>query len=171
MSLPGHVGTPSWLTLDADERVWLRAHPSKNLLLATLIVGTLLLIGLGVVAVLVDVGVATARRMSSVVLVFVFVLTAVVYLLTRSNEYVVTSHRICEAVGLTSKVVETVELADVDEVTVTQSRWQSWLNVGTLEFVGDGGVTIRFTLVEDPQGTRDRIVEAIETGSRPTRLA
>lgn len=167
MSLPGHVSTPGWLTLDADERVWMRARPSKNLLLATLVLGTALLVGVGVVAILVDVDVVVARRLSSLVLVFVFVLTGAVYLLNRRHEYVVTSHRVCEAVGLTSTEVTTVDLADVDEVTVEQTGWQALLNVGTLEFDTSGADSLRFSFVENPQWARDRALASVTGEEEP----
>lgn len=167
MSLPGHVGTPDWLTLKTDERVRLRARPSKNLLLATLVFGTVLLVGVGVVAILVDVDVDDARRLSSLVLVSVFVLTGAVYLFNRRHEYVVTSHRVCAAAGLTSTEVTTVDLDDVDEVTVEQTGWQALLDVGTLEFVTSETDTLRFSFVENPQWARDRALESIASEGEP----
>lgn len=167
MSLPGHVNTPDWLTLETDERVWMRTRPSKNLLLATLVLGTALLIGVGVLAILVDVGVYDARRLSSLVLVFVFVLTGAVYLFNRRHEYVVTSHRVCAAAGLTSTEVITVDLDDVDEVSVEQTGWQALLDVGTLEFVTNGADTLRFSFVENPQWARDRALESVAGGGEP----
>lgn len=156
-----HVGTPKWLTLDRDERVWLRAHPSKNVLLATFVVGTVLLLGVGALALTFDVPVPTARLLSTAVIVFIFVLTGVVYLLTRRLEYAVSTHRAYRVVGLASKEVESMDVTDVADVTVVQSGWQRRLNVGEVRLDGDGE-RFRFRYVEHPEWIRERIVETVE---------
>lgn len=112
-----HVGTPSWPTLAPDGRV----HPSKNVLLVAFVVGTLLLLAVGVLAPVSDVAVPTARPLSTAVLAFVLVLTAAVYLGTRRLEYVVSTRRAYRTVGSTSKSVAAVELDDVADVRVVQS--------------------------------------------------
>lgn len=162
MSHPSHVGTPDWLTLDTGEKVWVRARPSKNLLLVTFVIGTVLLLGVGLVALLFTVDVDTARTASFAILLFIFVLTAGMYLWTQRYEYVVTSHRICEAVGLASKHVSEVDLNQVREVTVEQSGWQRRLNIGELRFVTESDETVRFAFVENPQWTYERVLESVD---------
>lgn len=162
MSTPTHVSTPTWLTLDRGEQVWVRARPSNNLLLATFAVGTVLLVVFGVVAAVGDIGIGVGRLASFAILLFIFLLTGAVYLVTRRREYVVTSRRICEAVGLTSKEVSAVDADDVADVTVDQSTWQSWLGVGDLEFVTADGETVRFTAVENPHWIHERVRQSVE---------
>lgn len=164
MSLPSHVGSPEWLTLAPDEQVRIRARPSKNLLLVTFVVGAVLLFALGVVAAVFTIDVETGRLVSLVVLVFVFVLTGSVYLLTRRREYVVTSQRVCEAVGLTSKEVTSVDADDVRDVAVEQSGWQARFDIGSLRFVTDDGTTIRFAFVENPLAVYERALDSLELG-------
>lgn len=164
------MGTPTWLTLDRDERVWLRVHPSKNVLLVTFGVGTLLLLGVGAVALTFDVPVPAARLLSTVVLVFVFVLTGVVYLLTRWFEYAVSTHRAYRAAGFTSKAVDAMALSEVDDVHVLQSGWQRRLNVGEVRLEADGEVSFRFRYVEHPEWIREQIAETIEGDREPDSL-
>lgn len=162
MSAPGYLGTPNWLTLDSDEQVRIQARPSKNLLLATFVIGTVLLLGVGVLAILADIDIMTGRLLSFVVLVVIMVMTGGVYLMTRRREYVVTSQQVYEAVGLLSKQVSAVDLDDVQDVTVEQSGWQGWLNVGDLRFVTEDGNAVQFAFIENPQRVYERTLEALE---------
>lgn len=166
MSQRQHVGTPGWLTLAPDERVVVRARPSKNALLATFVVGTVLLLAVGGLALAFDVPIPTARLLSTAVLVFVFVLTATVYLLTRRREYVVSTHGAYLAVGLTSPEVTSARLADVTDVAVVQSYWQRRLGVGEVRFDGDGGELLRFDYVEHPEWIRERVRETVDDSPR-----
>lgn len=157
-----HVGTPDWLTLERDERVLLRVHPSKNVLLVTFGIGTVLLLGVGVLALVADVAVPTARLLSSAVLVFIFGLTSVVYLLTRRVEYVVSTGKAYEAVGFRSKEVDSVDLNRVTDVTVVQSDWQQRFNVGEVRLSSDQGEILRLRDVEHPVWVQERITDAID---------
>jgi uncharacterized membrane protein YdbT with pleckstrin-like domain len=162
MSIPDHVGTPEWLTLERDERVLVRASPSKNLLLLTFIAGTVLFLALGVVGILFTVDVDTARTVTLVLLLLLFAVTAGVYLLTGYREYAVTSHRVCTASGLGSKDVTTVDADAVRAVIVEQAGWQSLVNVGDLRFDVDGGQAVRFTAIEEPDRVHERVLAAVE---------
>lgn len=162
MSSHSHVGTPEWLTLDRDERVWVRARPSKNLLLLVVAVGTALFLALGVAGILFSIDVDIGRTVSLVVMVVLLVLTAGVFLLTRSREFAVTSHRICAAAGLGAKEVTTLETDAVTDVTLEQTGWQSLVKVGDLRFVDGDGETVRFTSIENPNWVHERVLEAVE---------
>lgn len=157
-----HVGTPDWLTLGRDERVLLRVKPSKNVLLLTFGVGTALLLGVGAIALVADVAVPTARLLSGTVLVFVFVLTGVIYLLTRRREYVVSTTDAYEAVGFLSKDIDSVHLRQVADVSVVQSDWQRRLNVGEVRLTGDGEELLRLHYVEHPVWIRERVADAVD---------
>jgi len=163
MSASRHLGPPNWLTLDSGESLRVHARPSKNLLLATFVIGTALLLGVGVLAILADIDIMTGRLLTFVVLLLIMVMTGSVYLVTRRREYVVTSRRIYEAVGLTSKQVSAVDLDEVQDVAVEQSGWQGWLNVGSLRFVTDDGNAVRFALIENPQWVYERTLESLES--------
>lgn len=164
MSTHSHVGTPEWLTLDRDERVWVRARPSKNLLLLVVAVGTALFLALGIVGILFSIDVDIGRTVSLVVMILLLVLTAGVFLLTRAREFAVTSHRVCAAAGLGSKEVTTIELDEVTDVDIRQTGWQSLVRVGDLRFVDGDGEALRFTSVEQPNRVHERVLEAVETG-------
>lgn len=162
MSGRQRVGTPTWVTLEPDERVWLHVHPSKNVLLVTFGVGTGLLLAVGGLALAFDIAIATARLLSTVVLVFIFGLTGVVYLLTRRLAYAASTHRAYRAVGLTSKDVESVDFADVTDVSVVQAGWQRCLNVGDIRLHADGDEPVRFRYIEHPEWVRERLLEMLE---------
>lgn len=162
MSHSRHVETPGWLTLDTDERVWLRVHPSKNVLLVTFVFGTLLLFAVGALALAFDIAVSTARLLSAVVIAVIFLLTAAVYLLTRRLEYALSSHRAYRAVGLVSKDVDSVDLTDVTDVGVVQSGWQRRLDVGEVRLETESGTPFRFRYVEHPEWVQEQVAERIE---------
>lgn len=163
MNSPGRIDAPDWLTLDADEQVRVRARPSKNLLLVTFVVGTALLLGVGVVAVLFDIDIMTGRLLSVAVLLVIMLMTGGVYLLTRRLEYVVTNHRIYEAVGLTSKEASAVDLDDVNDLHLEQSNVQGWLSVGDIRVETDDGTAVRFRSIGNPQLVYEHTLELLET--------
>lgn len=165
MGQTSHVRTPDWLTLEKDERVMLRVQPSKNVLLLTFGIGTSLLLGVGVLALVADVAVSTARFLSTAVLVFIFVLTGVVFLLTRQREYVVSTVKAYEGVGFRSKEIDAVDLDRITDVDVAQSGWQRRLNVGDVRLTGERGELLRFRYVEHPAWICERVTDAINDGA------
>lgn len=159
------TGPPEWLSLEDGERVWVRAEPSSNLVLASLIVGVVLLLAMSVVVGFFT-GLATGRAVSFAVLMFILLLLVGAYLVIQRREYVLTSERAYAGVGLTDKRVSSVALADVRDVTVEQSGWQQLLNVGNLRFVADGN-GIEFALVENPAGVYRRVLQYVDLDERP----
>lgn len=151
---------PAWLDLDDGERVWMRVSPSRNLVLAALTVGFVLLLVMSVaVSAMSDLG--TGRAVSLTVLLVIVGLLVVAFILTKRNEYVLTSERVCAGVGLGSKRVASVDLHDVRDVTVEQSAWQRLASVGTLRFVADGD-DLRFTLVGNPTYLQQQAFEVVD---------
>lgn len=155
-------GPPEWLSLEADEQVWIQASPSANLVLASLAVGFGLLLGMSVlVGFFTDV--ATGRVVSFVVLLLILTLLAAAYFVMNRREYVLTSKRVYAGIGLSSKRVSSANLADVSDVTVEQSGWQQLLNMGTLRFVTDGErESIEFALVENPAYVYQRVLQFVD---------
>lgn len=139
---------PEWVTLAQGERVWLRAAPSTNLVLAALAVGFVILLVLSVVVGFV-LGIAAGRAVSFAGLVLVVALLLAAAAVTRTRDYLLTSERVCAAVGVTDKRVTSADLDDVQAVTVEQSSWQGLVNVGDLRFVTEDG-SVEFALVADP---------------------
>lgn len=162
MSATRHVGTPDWLTMEPDERVWFRARPSKNVLLGTFVVGTLLLLAIGALALTFDVAIPTARLLSGGVLLFVFGLTGVVFLSTRRVEYALSTHRAYRAVGFTSPDVESVPLSAVTGVRVERSTLERRLGVGEVHLDGADGTLLSLRYVEHPEWVGERIRERVE---------
>lgn len=153
---------PEWLTLDDGERVWLRASPSRNLVLAALTAGFVLLLVMSVsVSAMNDPG--TGRAVSLAVLLLIVGLLVTAYLLIQRNEYVLTSERVCAGVGLRSKRVTAVDLEDVHDVTVEQSSWQRLMNVGSLRFVVDGK-DLTFALIENPAYLHQQALQFVDIG-------
>lgn len=151
---------PAWLALDGDERLWLRASPSRNLVLAALAVGFVLLLVMSVaVSAMNDLG--TGRAVSLSVLLLIVGLLLAAFVATKRAEYVITSDRVCAAIGLRSKRVETVPVERVRAVTVEQSTWQRLANVGTLRFVGDGE-ELTFSLVGNPRFVQEKAFEIVD---------
>jgi membrane protein implicated in regulation of membrane protease activity len=156
------------MTLHAGERVWLRATPSTNLVLASLAVGFVLLVAMSiVVGTLTDL--ATGQAVSFVILVLIVALLVAAYLVTERREYVLTSNRACVGTGLRSKWVSAIAIGNVRDVRVEQSRWQRWVDIGDLRFVTDDGTTVRFAHVDDPAALHEHAVEIVEGGEPPER--
>lgn len=151
---------PEWLPLNDGERVWLRASPSRNLVLAALAAGFVLLLAMSmVVSAMNDLG--TGRAVSLAVLLVIVGLLVAAFLVTRRNEYVLTSDRVCAGIGLGSKRVTWVDTEEVRDVTVEQSRWQQLVNVGTLRFVADSG-DLTFALVESPVHLQQQALQFVD---------
>lgn len=139
---------PEWVTLSPEERVWLVASPSTNLVLASLAVGFALLVvmsvGVGFTASL-----ETGRAVSFVTLVAIVALLVGAYGLTRTRQYVLTSERALAGVGLRETRTESVALGAVDDVAVRQSGWQRPLDIGTVRVVTAEGA-VEFRLIGSP---------------------
>lgn len=155
MSESQPVRTPNWLTLAPTERLQFRAHPSSNVLLAVVVAGFLVLVvgSIGFAAVgAVDVG----RRVTLAMLASITLLAGGCFLGIRRREYVLTTDRAYVAVGLRSKTVTAIDIADVDEVVLARGRWRRWVNAGDLRFVANGEAVLTFRLVENPRAARER---------------
>lgn len=155
------ASSPKWLDLRADEQVLLRAAPSSNLILASLITGVVLMLAMAVVVGFFT-DISTGRQVSFAVLVGIVSLILGTFLVTKRREYVVTTKRVCTAVGLTNERVVECPLEGVRDVTVEQSDWQQLFNVGTLRFATEGGDDVRFALVENPTGMQGRLLQFVD---------
>lgn len=160
-----HPSPPEWLSLEADERMWIRATPSGNLVLGSLTVGfvAILVMSIGVSF---FTSLETGQLISFVVLLLILALLAATYLVINRREYVLTSRRAYAAIGLSSKSVRSVDLDDVRDVTIERSGWRGWLNVGDLQFLTEEGDEIRFALIENPEWAYERALESIDTSDR-----
>lgn len=152
---------PEWVRLDPDETVGLRASPSKNLLLAGVDVGFVILIvgsvGAGIVGDL-----RTGRLLSAAMLAVIVAVLGGAFLLTERREYVLTSKRAYKRTGLISRTVAGVELDEVRGVSLEQSAWQRWIGVGSLQFVTEGtDDDMRFTFIENPHHVFERVSEYV----------
>lgn len=163
--MAGATSSPEWLDLAPDERVVVRAVPSSNLVLASLLVGVALMLAMALVVSFLT-SRTTGRLVSFVVLVTIVGLIAGTFLLTKRREYVVTTARVCTAVGLANERITEHPLEGIRDVTVEQSGWQQLFDVGTLRFV-TGGEDLRFTLVENPTGLQGRVLQFVEFDAEP----
>lgn len=156
---------PEWLSLEPDEHVLLRTSPSRNLLLASLVVGFVVLTG---VAILVSVGtdIATGRMAMFAVLLLILATIAGVFIWVEHREYVMTSRRVSVAAQLPSTRVSSIALDDVRDITVDQSGWREWIEVGDLQFHTNDGTVLRFAAIENPQVAYQRALESIESADR-----
>lgn len=158
MSHTETVAPPTWLSSTADERVWLRAAPSGNLVLAAMgvafgiQVGTALL--LGVVGDL-----TTARLLVRAMVILTFGMLLFAYVTMRRRDYVLTDARAYVGVGVLSKRVETIELDRVEDIVIEKSAWQPWVQVGTIRFITADGDTLTFAFVENPSDLFRRVVQ------------
>ncbi|WP_396611323.1 PH domain-containing protein [Haloferax sp. S1W] len=154
------LSPPAWLTLADSEQVWVRTAPSRNLVLAALATGFVLLLVMSVTVSAMD-DLQTGRAVSFTVLLLIVGLLVVAFLITKRNEYVLTSDRVCTGVGLRSKRVTAVAVRDVQDVTVEQSTWQQLVNVGTVRFVA-GGDDLRFSLVGNPVYLQQQVFQFVD---------
>jgi uncharacterized membrane protein YdbT with pleckstrin-like domain len=161
--------SPEWLPLGSDERMQLRAEPSRNLVLASLTVGFGLLIAMSItVSFFVDN--RTGRLVSLAVLAVIVGLLFGAYLVIQRREYVLTDQRAYAGVGLREKRISSVDLAAVKSVTVEQSRWLQLVNVGTIRFAaGADADDLAFSFVEDPRTVQQQVLGILEDdGGRQT---
>lgn len=152
---------PDWLSLEGDERVWMRASPSGNLVLGSLTVGFVVLLTMSIVVSFFT-DLETGRVVSFVVLLSILAMLGATYLVINRREYVLTNRRAYAAVGLSTKEVTSVDLENIRDVTLDRSGWRGWLNVGDLQFLTTEGVGLRFAFIENPQGAYERVLESIE---------
>lgn len=156
---------PEWLSLDPDEEVLFRASPSGNLLLASLTVGFVFLTGMSILASFYT-DLATGRIAMFTVLLLVLGTVAGVYIGIERREYVVTNERVYVGVGLLSTRVASVALDEIHDVTVEQSGWQHYLNMGSLRFsTHDGAEPVSFALVEAPQSVYGQLLHVVASTS------
>jgi len=165
MSETQSVRTPSWMTLDPDERVLLRMRPSTNLVMAAVVLGFFLItlgatpfIALGAV----DVGRRTTFAITGLVVVAVLAL----FLFVRHREYAVTNKRVSVATGLRSKEVRSVSIADITDVALNQGRADRILSIGTLRFATDGDAeNLSFNYVGSPHYVYERALDFTQNGT------
>lgn len=150
-----------WLSLEDDERVFLRTRPSKNILLAGFALAFVILILLSIaVGRLADL--QTARRLSLVIIVLTVGTILFTYFSIVRREYVLTDRRACVGVGLRSKHLDQLEVDRIRDVVVEQSTWQRWLQTGDVQFVTDGERTLTFAFVERPYTVYQEVLDRID---------
>lgn len=152
---------PSWLTLDHGESVLLQSGPSKNLLLAGLAAGMLLLVGVSVVVSALG-DIVTGRIISFGGLLVFGGILAGIYLFVHHWTYVVTSERACVARTLRSSRTDEVRLGVVGDISMHQSWWQRIIDVGDLQFTTNSE-TLRFNSVENPHVVYERVMALVES--------
>lgn len=153
--------TPPWLELEPGEKLWLSAAPSKNLLLAGVGAGfTMLIVGSVIVGAVGNI--LTGRLISVVMLAVIVGLLAGLYALTERGEYAMTSDRVVARSVLPWRSYRAVPLTRVEEVTIEQSAWERWIQVGGVLFETDGQEPdVRFSFVEDPHFVFERATEGL----------
>jgi len=158
MSETQTVRTPSWMTLDPDERVLLRTGPSMNLLMAG-VVGGFFFITLVSIPFIIQGAVDAGRRSTFTASALSMVAVVAIYLVVRNREYTVTSKRVSTASGIRDREVTSIDVEDIDEVELVQDWWHRLLSVGTLQFVTEDDEELRFGLVGSPHFVYERALE------------
>jgi len=161
MSETQTVRTPSYMTLEPDERVLLRTGLSMNLIMAG-VVGGFLFITLVSVPFIVLGAVDAGRRATFTASGLSMLAVVAIYLVIRNRDYVVTSERVATASGFRDTEVSSVDVEDVDEVELVQAWWHRLLRVGTLAFVTEDDEELRFGLVGSPQFVYERALDFTE---------
>lgn len=165
MSETQSVSTPSWMTLDPDERVLLRANPSTNLIMAG-IIGGFFVITLGSVPFIAVGAVDAGRRTTFALTALVVIVVIWTFIQIRQREYAVTNKRVAIAEGFRSKDVRSVDIEDVTEVSLEQDWWHRLMSIGTLRFVTDVDGDIKFGFVGSPHYVYERALDFTQD-SRP----
>lgn len=154
------------MDLGPDETVQLRTSPSKNLLLAGVGVGfVMLVVGSAFVGAQGDI--ATGRFVSAAMLLVLVGLLAVPYLVAERREYVLTTAKAVDHAELPWRSSRSLPLDAVIEVTIQQRWWERWIGVGCVRFVAEGGEPdLRFAFVENPAAVLERVPAAV-AATRP----
>jgi uncharacterized membrane protein YdbT with pleckstrin-like domain len=158
------VDSPDWITLDGDEAVRLRATPSNNLVLGALTFSGGLILLMGVVLSVIN-DLSTGRLLAAAMIGVVFATIAAAYLVIQRYEYVVTEERVCERVGFSSRSCNEVDVRRVRDITIEQSTWQRWMNIGDIRFANADGSDVRFSFVESPEAIRETVASLVEAAN------
>ena len=161
MSETPSVRTPSWMTLQPDERVLLRSGPSMNLLMAGVVGGFLFMTVISVPFIVLG-AVDAGRRVTFTAAALSMLAVVGIYLVIRNHDYAVTSDRVATASGFRDTEVSSIDVEDVDEVELVQAWWHRVLRVGTLAFVTENDEKLRFGLVDSPHFVYERALDFTE---------
>lgn len=153
---------PAWIPLEDDERVTLRAAPSRKLLLAAFAAAFVLLVGLSILVGLVD-DIGAGRRLSWITVVLTVGTILYADYTVRRREYVVTDRRAAVGVGLRSKDVDEIALDAVKDVVVERATWQEWFGTGNVRLEASAGGALTFAFVERPHAVIERVLPLLES--------
>lgn len=161
MAATAGASVPTWLDPEPDETVWVRASPSKSLILVGVALGVVILVAVSVI-----VG-ALGHRLVGRVLSAGMLVTLVALLIgpiwyAGRREYVLTSRRIIDRAALPWREGTQLAVDDVDQVSLEQSRWEGWIGVGDVRFIPhDDTGDLRFAYLEDPHLVFEQVSERL----------
>ncbi|TAJ07998.1 MAG: PH domain-containing protein [Nitrospirae bacterium] len=87
--------------------------------------------------------------------------------LRRWAKYSITASRVVVTNGYTGRVIETVTIPHIEELTIRQGPMAQWLGIGTLVIRTAGGGQIRLRGINDPEVVRNRLEAMRPAGAAP----
>ena len=86
--------------------------------------------------------------------------------LRRWARYSITISRVTVTNGYTGRVIETVAISQIEELTIRQGPIAQWMGIGTL-VIRTGGGQIRLRGINDPEVVRNRLEAMRPAGAAP----
>lgn len=160
MAGTGGLAAPEWLDTGPEETVWLRASPSKNLILVGVAIGFVVLVLVSaIVGALGDR--LVGRVLSAGMLVTLVALLVGPFWYAGRREYVLTSRQVVDRAALPWREERRMAVDDVDQVALEQSSWKGWIGVSDIRFTDDDGGDLRFAYLDDAPRVFEQVTERL----------
>jgi uncharacterized membrane protein YdbT with pleckstrin-like domain len=150
-----------WLDLLEDEEIIWRDHPSKWMLLPSIILAVLVIGGyLGLLAVGIIPGDLTQQVITGGIALIGGVLpVSLTELKRRNTEYLITDQRVAKKTRIIARTGDPIRSEKIQNIQYDQGIIDRLLSVGEVEIMtsGRGDVDMRWTRVRNPKAVTDEI--------------
>jgi len=155
------VGVPGWVTLGAGESAVWSSRPSPYLVKKWIAIGIVVLLA-GVLAYAIFP--ASIQWIPLLVVVASVPIGAWAYLLYRNVNYVVTTQKVYRKTGVFRRDVQTLRLANIQNVSFSQTWGQRLFSCGDVRIAtsGTGTPPLVFRSVTNPESVNSLLVDRIE---------
>jgi len=120
--------------VNREDQLWQGAYSGKSMIGSWIGAGLFTLLALIIGIVFAFTGLAVVLALVAVLVVWVWVIGALLYR-RWSVRYTLTTQRFVHETGLLSRRTDRIEVIDIDDVTVKQGFIERMVNVGTIELV------------------------------------
>src|SRR5215471_11596197 len=133
----GSIDTPAAVATYSDEHEIFTLRPTMIFVAIRYIIAALIVLAaaalMGILSSRINVSGQVAFLVVLGVAVIVFLNPIYKHILRRREVYTLTNHKLEMRYGIISKIVRNIPLRNIQDVTVTASVWQRFLNLGNIE--------------------------------------